>query len=90
MKAYCVYKGCTTDNNREGGENVAFAERFESIVKDRGISQAELSRRLGMPYATFRYKAKHLTSWKVNEWLKLSTILNLSHQDVLFLTEEVT
>lgn len=69
---------------------MAFAERFASIVKDRGISQAELARRLGLPYYTFRYKSKHLSSWKVTEWLELQEILKLTREDVLFLTGKVT
>lgn len=44
-----------------------FAERFAQVVKDRGISQAELSRRLEVPYSSFRYKSRKLSAWNAVE-----------------------
>ena len=68
---------------------MTFEEKFDQIVKDRGIPQAELARRLGMPYPTFRYKMKRLNAWKVPEFRKLMSVLNLSDEEVDFLSTEV-
>lgn len=68
---------------------MTFEEKLDQIVKDRGIPQAELARRLGVPYATFRYKMKRLSAWKVPEFRKLMSVLNLSDEEVDFLSTEV-
>lgn len=66
-----------------------FADRFSQIVKDRGISQAELSRRVGIPYSSFRYKSKQLSAWNAVEFRKLSEVLHLTEEEEDFLTHEV-
>lgn len=66
-----------------------FAERFAQVVKDRGISQAELSRRLEVPYSSFRYKKSKLSAWNVVEFKRLESVLNLTSEEVDFLTTEV-
>lgn len=68
---------------------MTFEEKLDQIVKERGIPQAELARRLGLPYATFRYKMKRLNAWKVPEFRKLASVLNMSDEEVDFLTAEV-
>ncbi len=66
-----------------------FAERFAQVVKDRGISQAELSRRLEVPYSSFRYKSRKLSAWNAVEFKRLEKVLNLTDEEVDFLTAEV-
>ena len=68
---------------------MTFEEKLDQIVKERGIPQAELARRLGVPYATFRYKMKRLSAWKVPAFRKLMAVLNMSDEEVDFLTAEV-
>ena len=66
-----------------------FAERFSQVVKDRGISQAELSRRLEVPYSSFRYKSNKIRAWNVVEFNRLIKVLNLTDEEGDFLTAEV-
>lgn len=66
-----------------------FAERFNQVIKDRGIPQTELARKLGIPYETMRYKAKKLSAWKVTEWNTMVATLRLTDEEVTFLTSEV-
>lgn len=67
-----------------------FADKFSEIIKDRGMPQSEVARRIGMPYATFRYKSNHFSAWKVTEWGKLVSVLRLTDEEVEFLANDVT
>lgn len=67
-----------------------FAERFDTILKDKCIDQAQVYRKMGMPQSTFLYKKKHgLRSWNVVEFLDMVAILSLSKEEFDFLTNRV-
>lgn len=68
---------------------MAFEDKFEQIVKDKGIPKAEIARRLGIPLSTFNYKSKRLNAWSVIEFGNLVKVLNLTNEEVDFLTTEV-
>ena len=68
---------------------MTFEERFDKILKDRGVPKAELARKIGIPDRTFRYKAKSLSAWKVPEFNKMVETLRLTDEEVTFLTSSV-
>lgn len=65
-----------------------FEQRFCTIVKDRGVPKKEIARKLGIPYSTFLYKAKHLEAWQVPEFNKMVESLRLTEAEVTFLLTE--
>ena len=68
---------------------MTFEERFEKILKDRGVPKAELARKIGLPLSTFNYKSKSLSAWKVPEFNKMVETLRLTDEEVTFLTTSV-
>ena len=68
---------------------MAFEDRFEKIIKEKGLPKAEVARRIGLSISTFNYKSKRLTAWNVMEFNKMIEVLNLTDEEVDFLTAEV-
>lgn len=66
-----------------------FEERFEQVIKDRGVPKKELARKLDIPYSSFLYKAKHLNAWNVPEFQNMVKTLRLTDEEVVFLATEV-
>lgn len=62
-----------------------FEQRFCVILKESGVPKKEVARKIGVPYSTFLYKAKHLEAWKVPEFNKMVESLRLTDEEVSFL-----
>lgn len=68
---------------------MTFEEKFQKILKERGVSKTSLAKNLGIPWTTFSRRQKDLSSWSVPEFNKMVETLRLTDEEVTFLTSVV-
>lgn len=69
-----------------GNVKMDFEGRFMKVLADHGATIPSLAKALDMPKNTLRYRSKNINSWNIVDFLKLSSILRLTDEEVNFLT----
>lgn len=57
---------------------------LRQYIRDKGITEKELAKRIGIDYTTFSHKMNGKTQWKLNEIQALVEILKIKNYGKVF------
>jgi DNA-binding XRE family transcriptional regulator len=69
---------------RQGDDSMNYSRRLKGIRVEKGLTQLEISKLIGMPKSTYIKKENQQSLFNIQEAFELSKVLGLGVDDIFF------